>query len=135
MTTEAAAPAAPRRSDAGQVRLTDRDITGLLLLAEHYAAPYDLLSAAMSAPRRGPARSWPVGGPPALRPAAVRARPRVVLAHPTGMPRPAAATTPARRRWRASPTSARSWPLACGSRNRPSTPRRSRGGIPGVARR
>ena len=29
MTTEAAAPAAPRRSDAGQVRLTDRDITGL----------------------------------------------------------------------------------------------------------
>src|ERR1700722_14924460 len=50
MTTEAAAPAAPRRSDAGQVRLTDRDITGLLMLAEHYAAPYDLLSAAMSAP-------------------------------------------------------------------------------------
>jgi hypothetical protein len=54
MTTEAAAPAAPRRSDAGQVRLTDRDITGLLLLAEHYAAPYDLLSAAMGAP---PART------------------------------------------------------------------------------
>jgi hypothetical protein len=44
MTTEAAAPAAPRRSDAGQVRLTDRDITGLLLLAEHYAAPYDRIS-------------------------------------------------------------------------------------------
>lgn len=54
MTSEAAAPAAPRRSDAGQVRLTDRDITGLLLLAEHYAAPYDLLSAAMGAP---PART------------------------------------------------------------------------------
>ena len=54
MTTEAAAPAAPRRSDAGQVRLTDRDITGLLLLAEHYAAPYDLLAAAMAAP---PART------------------------------------------------------------------------------
>ena len=54
MTTEAAAPAAPRRSDAGHVRLTHRDITGLLLLAEHYAAPYDLLSAALSAP---PART------------------------------------------------------------------------------
>jgi hypothetical protein len=49
MTTPAAAPTAQRRSDAGQVRLTDRDITGLLLLAEHYAAPYDLLSAAMGA--------------------------------------------------------------------------------------
>ena len=42
MTTEAAALPAPRRSDAGQVWLTERDITGLLLLAEHYAAPYDL---------------------------------------------------------------------------------------------
>jgi len=37
----------PRRSDAGRVRLTGRDVTGLLLCAEHYAAPYDLLAAAL----------------------------------------------------------------------------------------
>jgi hypothetical protein len=49
-TAEAAARPAPRRSDAGQVRLTARDITGLLLLAEHYAAPYDLLADALSVP-------------------------------------------------------------------------------------
>jgi hypothetical protein len=50
VTADTAARLAPRRSDAGQVRLTARDITGLLLLAEHYAAPYDLLAAALSAP-------------------------------------------------------------------------------------
>jgi hypothetical protein len=38
---------APGRSDAGQVRLSGRDITGLLLCAEHYAAPYDLLAAVL----------------------------------------------------------------------------------------
>jgi hypothetical protein len=37
MGTQAAAR--PRRSDAGQVRLTERDISGLLLVAEQYAAP------------------------------------------------------------------------------------------------
>ena len=41
---------ADRRADAGTVRLTQRDITGLLLCAEHYAAPYDLLTAALNAP-------------------------------------------------------------------------------------
>jgi hypothetical protein len=41
------APARPRRSDAGQARLTERDITGLLLVAEQYAAPYDLLGQAL----------------------------------------------------------------------------------------
>ena len=30
---------APRRSDAGHVRLSERDVAGLLLCAEHYAAP------------------------------------------------------------------------------------------------
>jgi hypothetical protein len=45
-TIEAAARPMPRRSDAGQIRYTERDVTGLLLLAEHYAAPHDLLSAA-----------------------------------------------------------------------------------------
>ena len=45
-----AADARPRRSDAGHVRLTARDISGLLLCAEHYAAPYDLLGTALGVP-------------------------------------------------------------------------------------
>jgi hypothetical protein len=36
-----------RRADAGTVRLADRDITGLILAAEQYGAPYDLLAAAL----------------------------------------------------------------------------------------
>ena len=36
-----------RRGDAGTVRLTDRDITGLMLCADHFGAPYDLLAAAL----------------------------------------------------------------------------------------
>ena len=36
---------AARRSDAGTVRLTSRDITGLVLCGEQYGAPYDLLAA------------------------------------------------------------------------------------------
>jgi hypothetical protein len=44
---------ASRRADAGTVRLTRRDISGLLLCAEHYAAPYDLLASALAvAPAR-----------------------------------------------------------------------------------
>ena len=35
------------RADAGAVRLRQRDIDGLILCAEHYAAPYDLLAAAL----------------------------------------------------------------------------------------
>jgi hypothetical protein len=46
---QAAAPAR-RRSDAGRVRLQQRDLDGLLLLAEHYAAPYDLLGQALGVP-------------------------------------------------------------------------------------
>ena len=38
---------AGRRADAGTVRLTGRDITGLMLCAEHFGAPYDLLAAAL----------------------------------------------------------------------------------------
>ena len=38
-----------RRADAGAVRLGRRDIDGLLLCAEHYGAPYDLLAAALGA--------------------------------------------------------------------------------------
>ena len=40
-------PLAGRRADAGTVKLTGRDITGLMLCADHYAAPYDLLAAVL----------------------------------------------------------------------------------------
>jgi hypothetical protein len=36
-----------RRADAGTIRLTDRDVSGLLLCGEMYGAPYDLLAAAL----------------------------------------------------------------------------------------
>jgi len=50
----AARPA--RRADAGTVRLSQRDIDGLLLCGEHYGAPADLLAAALRvAPDRLPA--------------------------------------------------------------------------------
>ena len=39
-----------RRADAGAVRLSQRDIDGLLLCGEHYGAPYDLLAAALRVP-------------------------------------------------------------------------------------
>ena len=39
------APRPARRADAGTVRLSQRDIDGLLLCGEHYGAPADLLSA------------------------------------------------------------------------------------------
>jgi len=42
-----AGPSRPRRSDAGSVRLSGRDVTGLLLCAEHFAVPYDLLASAL----------------------------------------------------------------------------------------
>jgi hypothetical protein len=41
----AARPA--RRADAGAVRLSQRDIDGLLLAGEHYGVPYDLLADAL----------------------------------------------------------------------------------------
>ncbi|HLN69200.1 MAG TPA: hypothetical protein VK280_18270 [Streptosporangiaceae bacterium] len=40
---------APRRSDYGAVRLGRRDIDGLILCAEQYGAPYDLLASALGA--------------------------------------------------------------------------------------
>ena len=39
----------PRRADYGAVRLGRRDIDGLILCAEHFGAPYDLLAAALGA--------------------------------------------------------------------------------------
>jgi hypothetical protein len=45
-----------RRADAGTVRLSQRDIDGLLLAGEHYGAPLDLLASALRvAPGRLPA--------------------------------------------------------------------------------
>src|SRR5450631_378996 len=53
-TTTTARPA--RRADAGTVRLSQRDIDGLLLCGEHYGAPYDLLATALQVdPARLPA--------------------------------------------------------------------------------
>jgi hypothetical protein len=37
-----------RRADAGTVKISQRDITGLVLCAEHGGAPYDLLAAALA---------------------------------------------------------------------------------------
>jgi len=36
-----------RRADAGSIRLSQRDIDGLLLVGEHFGAPYDLLARAL----------------------------------------------------------------------------------------
>ena len=46
-TTTAPAVRPTRRADAGTVRLSQRDIDGLLLCGEHYGAPADLLAAAL----------------------------------------------------------------------------------------
>ena len=127
---QTAAPAGPRRSDAGQVRLTDRDITGLLLCAEHYAAPYDLLAAAMGAPParlRGIVARWRTGG--VRRRRHPGPRPRVVLAHPRRDGRTGRRTRPPPA-LAASRTSAPSSPPGCGW-NPPGLRRGAgRGGIP-----
>jgi len=54
LTTQAHDPATPVttsrtpcRADAGKVRLSQRDIDGLLLCGEHYGAPLDLLAATL----------------------------------------------------------------------------------------
>jgi hypothetical protein len=55
----------PRRSDAGRVRLSGRDVTGLVLCAEHYAAQYDLLALALGvqpARLRGIVARWRAAG-------------------------------------------------------------------------
>ena len=46
-TTPAPTPRPARRADAGTVRLSQRDIDGLLLAGEHYGTPLDLLAAAL----------------------------------------------------------------------------------------
>jgi len=49
MTGQIADTVTTHRSDYGTVRLGRRDIDGLLLCAEHFGAPYDLLAAALGA--------------------------------------------------------------------------------------
>lgn len=59
--TAAPLPPGPRRADAGTVRLSERDVAGLLLCGDMYGAPYDLLAAflAVQPPRlRGIVARW-----------------------------------------------------------------------------
>jgi hypothetical protein len=49
-TSSTTALRASRRADAGSVRLSQRDIDGLLLCGEHYGAPTDLLAATLRVP-------------------------------------------------------------------------------------
>jgi hypothetical protein len=54
-----------RRADAGTVKISQRDITGLVLCAEHGGAPYDLLAAALAvqpARLRAITARWRAGG-------------------------------------------------------------------------
>lgn len=54
-----------RRSDAGSVRLSGRDVSGLLLCAEQYAVSYDLLAGALGvrpARLRGIVARWRAAG-------------------------------------------------------------------------
>jgi hypothetical protein len=58
---EAAPATGPGRSDAGVMRLGQRDIDGLILCAEHFGAPYDLLADAPGARQarlRGVTARW-----------------------------------------------------------------------------
>jgi hypothetical protein len=65
MVNDELSPVRVRRADAGLIRLTARDITGLCLTAEQYAAPYDLLAAALGTGPdrlRGIAARWRAAG-------------------------------------------------------------------------
>jgi len=54
--TTTTAPRPARRADAGSIRLSQRDIDGLMLCGEHYGVPSDLLAAALRVqPARLPA--------------------------------------------------------------------------------
>ncbi len=74
-----------RRADEGRVRLTQRDIDGLMLCAEHGGAPYELLAAALGvtpARLRAIVTRWRQAG--LRRDRAAGSRPGLVLAHPGG---------------------------------------------------
>jgi hypothetical protein len=51
----------PRHDDADTFKITDRDINGMALCAEQYAAPYDLLPAAAVCPWTAPLRGADLG--------------------------------------------------------------------------
>ena len=60
-----AAARLPRRSDAGTVRVSGRDIDGLILCGEMYGAPYDLLADCLNVQPdrlRGIAARWRAAG-------------------------------------------------------------------------
>ena len=64
-TPSPAQPSPARRSDAGTVRVSDRDIAGLMLCGEMYGAPYDLLAAYLDVRPdrlRGIAARWRAAG-------------------------------------------------------------------------
>ena len=121
---------AGQRSDAGTIRLTSRDITGLVLCGEQYGAPYDLLAAYLYVREDRCAPSPPAGAPPGTPPpAASDPAPPGAGAHP---PRPGRHRTRLRVRrpgtgagWRtcapsspsACPKAADAW-RACGAKTR-----------------
>ncbi|HEY8045448.1 MAG TPA: hypothetical protein VIF35_14345 [Streptosporangiaceae bacterium] len=65
ITPATAATPLPRRSDAGSVRVSGRDIAGLMLFGEMYGAPYDLLADYLNVQPdrlRGIAARWRAAG-------------------------------------------------------------------------
>src|SRR6202035_5059084 len=46
-------PPQARRADAGRIRLQPRDVDGLIVTADMYAAPYDLLALRLGATEAG----------------------------------------------------------------------------------
>ena len=58
---------AGRRADAGAVRLTGRDVAGLLLAGDMYGTPYDLLASFLGWRPRGCAGLWRGGAAPGTR--------------------------------------------------------------------
>ena len=75
-------PLAGRRADAGTVKLTGRDITGLMLCAEHYAPRTICSPPPWTCEPTGCAGSWPAGGTPGTPNRHPRSRPRLVLGDP-----------------------------------------------------
>ncbi len=97
ITLATAAAPLPRRSDAGTVRVSGRDIDGLMLCGEMYGAPYDLLAACLNVQPDRLRGIMARGGPPDTPRPASSARTGVVPADPPRPGRPG----PAVRAWTA----------------------------------